>query len=312
MSKQIDRILLIVLWLLAATLGACFWFNAMFGFNIFSARHWEYISYMQAAHQSIRSGFYISLAIASAIILTGLYILMRPQFNTLRIRFPIPRIKISFSSAAGNPTPQNAPTDTPAPVAPTTPDNAPTQKVPATPVKPSAPRPPRPSVPRTAMQSSTATPTPPKPTDTPAPAAPSAATDEKIKEVQQVFKDAGYTTKPTKKIGGLNPALIAIGTDEQLWIGGIDKSPADISAAIEKLSNIFNDTLDEIEIDITGFIVGDTPDDTPTGILTFADINALREYMENNANPPLPDDDNGNFEAYSEYIDTVLNYVDKI
>ena len=43
----------------------------------------------------------------------------------------------------------------------------------------------------------------------------------------------------------------------------------------------------------------------------FANTNELREYMRQNPNPPLDPDDDGMFDAYSQYIDAVINHIGK-
>ncbi|MFQ6739058.1 MAG: hypothetical protein ACLRFJ_00075, partial [Alphaproteobacteria bacterium] len=80
MKNKFDNILLIVLWLTVSALGACFWLNIKFGFNMFSAQHWHYLSVMQASGQPINLWFYTSIAISIAITIAGLYIVIHPNF----------------------------------------------------------------------------------------------------------------------------------------------------------------------------------------------------------------------------------------
>ncbi len=303
MSKQLDRILLILLWLLAVALGASFWFRTTFGFDIFAANHWQYLSYLQATHQHIRPGFYISMAISAAITLAGLYVLLRPQLGA----WHMPKITKLFkrrahTSASAPPAqPHTSQPEPPASTPATNPESVPTpQNAPA--------RPPRLNI--------TRAPTPPAgPAQTSAHMGATAApsqTEGEIDAIKKIFEDAGYITKPRPMINNFKPALIAIGTDEQLWIGAIATTPDTIERITTKFSDIFSDTLDDIEININAFIIGATGGGAPENILTFEDTNALREYMRDYPNPPPPENDDGNFDAYSEYIDTVLNYIGKI
>ena len=62
---------------------------------------------------------------------------------------------------------------------------------------------------------------------------------------------------------------------------------------------------------INGFVIS-APDAATSefqDILMFNTIAQLREYMSQHPNPPLPNDDNGLFDAYSQYIDAVINHI---
>ena len=115
-------------------------------------------------------------------------------------------------------------------------------------------------------------------------------------------------------IKGVQIALLAIGTNETLWMGGVGIKTTDMRAAIDKLAQIFTDTLDETYININGFVIA-APDAATSefqDILMFNTTNELRDYIARMPNPPLPDDDDGIFDAYSEYIDAVINHIGKI
>lgn len=97
-------------------------------------------------------------------------------------------------------------------------------------------------------------------------------------------------------------------------MGGVGIKTTDMRAAIDKLAQIFTDTLDETYININGFVIA-APDAATSefqDILMFNTINELRDYITRMPNPPLPDDDDGIFDAYSEYIDAVINHIGKI
>ena len=77
---------------------------------------------------------------------------------------------------------------------------------------------------------------------------------------------------------------------------------------------MWSGSLEDVYINMTGVVI-DAPDAATAefdNILMFNDLDGLREYISAHPNAPLPDDDNGNFDAYSEYIDTVINYIGKI
>ncbi len=301
MNKQIERILLGLLWLLAATLGTTFWLNTNFGFNIFSAQHWEYLSYLQAAQQPVRPMFYISLAMAILITITGMYFLMR-AFSYTNNASAKPRRQWRLWRHKKQTTP-TAPVAKSAP-APTAGDAStidiiqPEAPAPIT-AAPAAPRPPRlnitipASAPRTAPVATT----------------PSA---RDIDEIRKIFEQANYSIKPSPQFDNFKPALMAIGTNESVWMGGIGIAPERLQGAINKLSEIFMDTLEDIEIDINGFIVQPTTAPENDKILSFDSIDALREYISTHPNPPVSADEEGNYAAYSEYIDTVITFIGKI
>lgn len=299
MKYRIDNMLLGLLWLLVVTLGACFWFNTMFGFNLFVGAHWQYLAYLQAAQTPVKPSFYISLVFISAIMICGLYVIMRPRFR--KIRLPIMRITARKKDAPVPDAPAAQPAVAPAQM--TTP-NAPA-------------RPPRLNaatlggMPTMAGNSATQQPTAARTATPPTPAGPS---DIEIAQITEIFKSAGYTTKNPPRINGNRMSLLAIGTNETLWLGAHGIATTDMRRAIDKLNDVFSDTLDDIYINVSGFVIG-APDAATAefdDILMFNDVDGLREYITTHPNAPLPDDDNGNFDAYSEYIDTVINYIGKI
>ncbi len=79
-----------------------------------------------------------------------------------------------------------------------------------------------------------------------------------------------------------------------------------------RLDSVFTDTLDDITINIHGFIIAPTEPVTNPDIMAFPNIEALREYISNHPNHPAETGEaKENFDAYSKYIDTVINYMDK-
>ena len=128
-----------------------------------------------------------------------------------------------------------------------------------------------------------------------------------------MFESAGYVYKGAPRIRGVQIATIAIGTGEVLWIGAVGVNNADMQRAVQTLSGVFSDTLDDIEIHINPFII--TPSDTAdsdTGILQFANVDQLREYIMAHPNTPVDAEESENFDAYSGYIGTVVDYIGKI
>lgn len=302
MNKRTDYILLGVLWLLATTLAATFWFNTMFGFNIFSSQHWQYLAYMQASRQAVRPMFYISLVLAVLIPVAGLYMMMRPRLR--RIRLP----KIRTTGARREKTQKSAAAPAPAvqPTTQTTPAADTAQKNSAAPTNLT-----RPARPIGAFRA------PPWPSATHAattPRAPARNPEQDFEKIRQIFEDAGYVSKGNPRIGGIRMAALAIGTGEILWIGAIGVETEKMGKSVEQLRQIFSDTLDDIEINVHPFIINapDAAANKSDDIMQFESIDGLREYISAHPNTPPTPETQGDFDAYSAYITTVADYVGKI
>jgi len=304
MRNRIDTILLGVLWLLASTLGASFWLNTRFGFNIFSAQHWQYLAYLQATHRPVQTLFYVSIAVSVFVIIFGLYLLVRPRLR--RIRLPLRKSAPKNISRAPVAPARSANPDA------STVDIVPghTQTAPATPQQtgPAPARPPRLNLPT--MNSYH-----PAPANNTTPTIPSQQSPAHISdELRDIFESAGYVVKPNPRIGNVRTDLFAIGTNENLWIGAVGVPTTDMRRAIDRLAQIFSDTLDDITININGFVIA-APDAATSefqDILMFDSAAAVGQYISAHPNPPVPDDDAGNFDAYSAYISTVIDYIGKI
>lgn len=317
MRIRFDNILLGILWMLAMTLGASFWFNTVYGFDIFSASHWQYLSYMQAGRTPVRIGFYISMVIIIFATIFGMYLVMRPR--TRKIKLPI--IKTSKPSGIQGPnvitnnnTPSNAtiktsefqnPDSSTLDVLPSEtqiPNNTQNKNVPNADA-----RPPRLVLP---MSNRNYISTPPQQTQ-PSQNITQNSVQNDRSELREIFESAGYVVKSAPQINGIQIALLAIGTNETLWIGGVGIKTTDMRTAIDRLQQIFSDTLDETYINVNGFVVN-APDAATSefqDILMFNSISDLRQYMRGVPNPPLSPDDDGMFDAYSQYIDAVINHI---
>ena len=296
MRNKYDNLLLAILWLTASTLGVSFWFNTQFGFNIFSSAHWHHLAHMQAVQQPIKPLFYISTVAAVVIVIVGLYLLIRPRLRKIQIPIhdPTPRPQTLSPIAAPQPVATPVPATAPAP-APSTPiplTRPPRLSISVPPVLPSA---------QTHPQSGSAS-----------PAAVPAQSDPWL-EIKQIFESTGYTVLKSPRIGTLQTSLLAIGTDETVWIGAVGYSTDKLGSAIDIMRQIFLDTLDDIEITINGFIIAapDATSPSDVNILTFDSMGSLRNYMNEHQNPPLSDDKTEDFDAFKEYITTVIKYIEQ-
>ena len=309
MKNRINNILIGLLWLLAVALGATFWFNTKYGFNIFSLQHWQYLAYMQASGQPVQISFYISLLLIIVIAVFGLYQLLQPR--TRRIILPVfDKAEKSNSKqsiiqpvpSVANPVIQqdkNETTETKKESLPKKNENINNNAV---------TRPPRLNIPTTVNKSA------------PIPLVPlaSASTNKKFDPDQEyatihdIFTSNGFVYKGSPRIKGMQTSVIAIGTNEVLWIGANGVSNSDMHRAVDTLQGIFTDTLEDIEINIKAFIVGTSDASSDDSIMQFANVDDLRAYINAHPNTPLSEDEIENFDAYSGYIGTVVDYIGKI
>ena len=305
MMNKINNILIGLLWLLAVTLGTTFWFNTMFGFNIFSLQHWQHLAYIQATGQSVKPAFYISIIIAVLIAFFGLYKLLQPRFRQIIV--PVfdrthPTTKPNLDVTVTQPAQQIV-------LAPTVqPDNEQPRDIETHGDNISQNnRPPRLNIP-------TVTRTAPVPRVPLAPVQTHPTNPEtEYTDIRNIFESAGYLYKGAPKIKNVQTAVIAIGADEVLWIGAVGVQNTDMHRAIQTLAGVFADTLEDIEIHINAFVIA-APDAASAApdILQFATVDDLRNYISGTPNTPPKGDDVENFDAYSGYIGTVVDYIGKI
>ena len=302
MKNRVNYILITLLWLLAVTLGASFWFNTKYGFNIFLSQHWQYLAYMQASGQPINYSFYLSLVIVIFITMFGLFLLLQPHHR----KIVIPVTDLSNTQTQQQNIGYQRPTTVPA-------TNIVTEQKTETRVAPvssaTAPvRPPRLNIPTVTQRIST-----------PAPMVPLRSSnrvtnpEQDYADIHNVFTSAGFVYKGAPRIKNVQTAVIAIGTDEVLWIGAKDVSLSDMQRAVDTLQGVFTDTLEDLEINVNAFIIG-APQDSENNddIMIFATVDDLRAYISAHPNTPPSEDEQENFDAYSGYIGTVVDYIGKI
>lgn len=301
MTKKFEKFLLGLLWLLTITLATTFWMNIKYGFNIFSAAHWAYLSELQAYRTQIKTDFYISIIAAIVIGLIGLYVLARPPrpraYKQPHPKEPEQPITQTVSHET-KPVSESVPaqqTDLPRPVIPS-----------ARPLPPSGAHaaPPRIQVQQTA------------------PVATSHFTAPNIKqqkpqhldEISNIFQDAGYTIKKCNRIGDLKEPVVALSYDQKLWIGTSNVSASDAMDAVQTLLAVFADTLGDSANDMSVYAcilnATDEPEDRDI-ISTFNTLDELKNFVNAHPNAKPEDYDPELFDAVSTYIDTVINYIGK-
>ena len=133
-----------------------------------------------------------------------------------------------------------------------------------------------------------------------------------ITEIYDIFTDANYEICDLIRIDGKHPAVVALGTREKLFIGttGIDEET--LQNTLKRIELCFADTLEGINIDAHILCVDGTKSDLSDKIIHFESTNALRRYISTHKNVrPVTAADTETFDAYSEYIGTVIKYLFK-
>jgi hypothetical protein len=286
MRNKLDNILLGLLWLLASTLAVCFWFNTQFGFDIFSKSHWHHLAYMQATQKPIQPVFYISMIISVIIIMCVLYFLIRPRrSHTVQATTQPPITE--------KPVVTKEPSVQQQPIRPVTPHQ---------PVNIQRPTPPQINMPRPAspmnMPSRQFIPTP-------------SSNSNPSFQLHEIFKSAGYKIVKNPNISDVNISLVAVGSNETLWMGGVGISVPKMHEVLGILKQIFLDTLEDVSIKVNTFIVQPTTPDRHNDILTFNTMDELRRYVMSHSNPDTNFNDES-FIAYETYITTVMDYIGKL
>lgn len=292
MKNKFEHFLLSLLLGISTLLGLAFWLNTNYGFNLFNPEHWDTLAKLQASHTPVNHGFYISIIVAILIFLTGIYVIHHPINHKKNIK----------TAPAKNDN-----------IVPQTPIIKPeTKEVSSVPL-PNIPisRPPRLNLPSNIAQivaqrqQKTVEPKASNPTINPE--------NPYTSVISQIFSDNGYLVKPNPKISGFTPNLFAIGPNEILWIGATDRKPEDLMQAVEKLQSVFHETLEDIQINIRPFILDTLNQYQPNdSILIFKSIDELKAFISENPADTMTDEERDNFDSYSEYIDTVIQYIKNI
>ena len=291
MRNKFEHFLLSFLLGIAVLLGLSFWLNVIYGFNLFSKEHWNELARLQAEQIPVSTGFYVSIIVAVFIFVFGILLLyIIPTIKRTR-----EKVSNSFLSTA--------------PMVPS--HKAEEKKEDNTIFEPQMPKlnmsqPPKLNLPSNMaeiMQQRNEN------------------NQNKVKEpvtdydaiLTQIFKDKGFMVKPNPVISGFSPNLFAIAPNEIVWIGAVDTDINKLQSAINRLDGIFTDTLEDIKININAFLI-DTKNtyQSNASIFVFKTLEELKTFVTE-LPPAWPKDmsnaDQENFDAYSEYIDTIIQYV---
>lgn len=295
MRNKLENFLLGTLWILVSLLGLCFWFNIQYGFNLLSSAHWHHLSYMQATRTPVTTSFYVSLIIGVFFIVFGMYMLIRPKFRKIKLPVQTPEQRTPEKT---EPKPETDEFGLSRPrrlsgITHTTMEQ-----------KPNA----SPAIPLTAPVASAQNLSPQTQLTSPTT---SSVTNNS--ELQEIFELTGYTVKKSPRIHGYQTALMAIGSNETVWLGAVGIETSTMQSIVDTLNQVFLDTLDDINITIHGFVIDAHDISAPApNILTFATNDELRQYMQEHPNPPTDPDMIENFNAFSEYISTVIDYIGRL
>ena len=293
MKNKISNILLSILLSISVLLGLSFWLNIVFGFNIFSSRHWSELARLQAEHIPINSGFYISISVAIFILVFGICFIYAPSIKRIRVKTVPPQEPTIL------PQPTTQTIQEPEKIV-TTPTETQKISIPVT-------RPPKLNLPSnmaTIIQQRAQTIQPQTQND---------SVDMYDSTLSQIFTDAGYVIKPNPTISGLKANLFAIAPDEILWIGAVNTDINKLQLAIDKLHSVFEETLEDIKININAFMLNTGEKQIKSdSIFVFNSLDELKSFVSEL--PPvwpkdMTDMEQENFDAYSEYIDTIIQYV---
>lgn len=290
MRNKFEHILLSILLGIAVLLGLTFWLNIIYGFNLFSKEHWNELAVLQAEQIPISTGFYISIGIAVFIFIFGLLLLYIPVIRRTHKKEAI-KNQIDYTVSAS--TVQEQKKEEKKILEPSR-------------VNLNLSQPPRLNLPsnmtrvleqrhETFQQRQESSPT------------------RYDSILAQIFSDKGFVVKPNPVIARFSPNLFAIAPNEIVWIGAVDTDVEKLQSAINRLENIFTETLEDIKINVNAFVIDTKNTQTATdSIFVFKSIDELKTFVSE-LPPAMPKDmssaDQDNFDAYSEYIDTIIQYV---
>ena len=134
----------------------------------------------------------------------------------------------------------------------------------------------------------------------------------KITDVYNAFVDAGYEIKDLIRINGKHPAVVAIGTHEQMFLGTVNLDEEILQNTLKRIELCFADTLDGIRIRTRILCVDGTKSGIGEDIIHFATTDSLAKYISQHQNvAPETQEDKADFDAYSEYIGAVIEYLFK-
>ena len=114
------------------------------------------------------------------------------------------------------------------------------------------------------------------------------------------------------RIDGKYPALVAIGTDEKLFIATLVNDAEILQNVMKRIELCFADTLEGVNIDTRIVCLANKNADLGNHIIQFASIGALQKYLLANKNiRPITRKERKTFDAYAKYIGVAIDYLFK-
>ena len=134
----------------------------------------------------------------------------------------------------------------------------------------------------------------------------------KISDIYDAFTNAGYDVRDLVRIDGKHPGVIAIGTNEKLFIATLFDDFYTLQNILKRVELCFADTLEGINIDTRILCVSNKTKDLGNKVIRFATVDALEKYLMAHKNVrPRTKSERDNFDAYAEYIGTAIDYLFK-
>lgn len=312
MRNKLERILLSILLGISVLLGLSFWLDMMFNFNLFCHNHWVELARLQTSQIPVNRGFYMSISVAVFIFVVGIYMIYRQEikriYNTSKTKRTAKKAKNKTLVPKSVPEPEQKQEPEP--------EQKSEQNTPVVSETPvvsaiNMARPPRLNLPHNMAQIATNNQNHTKETPTPNTQYTTPAKKKSINPVlSDIFAQNGYLVKENPIISKFSPDLFAIGNNEVAWIGAIDCDMDTMLKSAEKLQSIFESTLEDVAININAFIVDTLNKYQPNDkLLIFKSVDELHEYINQYPADEIPESDKDSFDAYSEYIDTIIQYI---
>lgn len=292
MKNKFEHLLLATLLGIAVLLGLSFWLDLIFGFNLFFKEHWDELARLQASHIPIAHGFYISIIFAVVLFIFGLYLIYIPSIRKTH------KTKVAVTTPISNTTPKtseevkkNPPAETPILLT----------------------RPPKLNLPKNMAQIIAQRQTQNQTSEQKTSDTPNGLDSPYNSVLAEIFSENGYVIKQNPTISRFTPNLVAIGPNEVFWIGAVDATPDKLNSAITKLRNVFETTLEDIPINIRAFIIDNLNQyKSNDEILVFKSLEELKKFVSENPSDTIPEEEIDSFGSYSEYIDTIIQYIKNI
>lgn len=139
------------------------------------------------------------------------------------------------------------------------------------------------------------------------------STYTKISKIYYMFTGAGYYISDLIRLDGKYPAIVAIGTNEKLFVATLVDDYEILKNVLKRFELCFADTLEGLHISTKVLCVTKREfKHNDENIIRFDNIDSLKKYLTSHANVrPSTQQEQENFDAYAEYISVALEYLFK-